>query len=78
MRNYFQSNSAQRTLQKEYSMPKIKTSDKTRPDEKMPERDPERSVYLGPVQITEEDNEWNKRALKIAARELQAVPVAAV
>ena len=34
------------------------------------------SIYLGPVQISDEDNEWNKRALKIAAKELQAVSVA--
>ena len=34
------------------------------------------SIYLGPMQISDEDNEWNKRSLKIAAKELRAVPVA--
>ena len=37
--------------------------------------DPE-SIYLGPVQITDEDNEWNKRALRLAAQNLQATPLA--
>lgn len=42
--------------------------------EKQKPEDGESSVYLGPVQITDEDNEWNKRALEISAKELRAVP----
>jgi len=42
--------------------------------EKKEDTQKETTIYLGPVQITEEDNEWNKRALKIAARELRIVP----
>lgn len=41
------------------------------------QNDGEKSIYLGPVQISDEDNEWNKRALKIAAKELRAVPAPA-
>lgn len=31
-------------------------------------------IDLGPVQITDKDNEWNKRALKIAAEKLLSTP----
>jgi hypothetical protein len=59
-------------------MPKIVSPSKDHIPQKKQQNqqaDPE-SIYLGPVQITDEDNEWNKRALRIAAQKLQVTPLA--